>query len=160
MRLRNKKGFTLIELIMVIVIIGILAGIAIPTFANLVRQAREGATRGALGAVRSTLAIRYAQSAATQAGGGLATYPDALVATDFADGQFPLNALTGFRGDVTVLAAPPAAVANYVGAGCPAACTQGFWYVSTTAATVATDAGRSGAYVDRTTDLQDSPDTW
>jgi prepilin-type N-terminal cleavage/methylation domain-containing protein len=41
-RLKNKKGFTLIELIVVIAILGILALIAIPRFAGFTERAREG----------------------------------------------------------------------------------------------------------------------
>ena len=39
----NKKGFTLTELLIVIVIIGILAGVLIPTFANFVERAHKSA---------------------------------------------------------------------------------------------------------------------
>lgn len=44
----------------VVAIVGILAAIAIPKFADLVRQANEGATKGNLGAVRSAIVIYYA----------------------------------------------------------------------------------------------------
>ena len=54
-----KRGFTLIELMIVVAIIGILAAIAIPKFADLIRKSNEGATRGNLGAVRSALSIYY-----------------------------------------------------------------------------------------------------
>ena len=54
-----SRGFTLIELMIVVAIIGILAAIAIPKFADLIRKSREGATKGNLGAVRSALSIYY-----------------------------------------------------------------------------------------------------
>jgi prepilin-type N-terminal cleavage/methylation domain-containing protein len=57
--LKSKKGFTLIELMIVVAIIGILAAIAIPQFANLVAKSQEGATKGNLGTVRSALSIYY-----------------------------------------------------------------------------------------------------
>ena len=55
----NKKGFTLIELMIVVAIIGILAAIAIPKFAELIRKSSEGASKGNLGALRSAMSIYY-----------------------------------------------------------------------------------------------------
>ncbi len=55
----NKKGFTLIELMIVVAIIGILAAIAIPKFADLINQSKEGATKGALSSVRSAIQVYY-----------------------------------------------------------------------------------------------------
>jgi prepilin-type N-terminal cleavage/methylation domain-containing protein len=52
-------GFTLIELMIVVAIIGILAAIAVPKFAQLIRKSSEGATKGNLGALRSALSIYY-----------------------------------------------------------------------------------------------------
>ncbi len=53
------SGFTLIELMIVVAIIGILAAIAIPKFAELIRKSNEGASKGNLGALRSALSIYY-----------------------------------------------------------------------------------------------------
>ena len=57
--LKTKKGFTLIELMIVVAIIGILAAIAIPQFANLVSKSQEGRTKANLGTIRSALSIYY-----------------------------------------------------------------------------------------------------
>jgi prepilin-type N-terminal cleavage/methylation domain-containing protein len=56
---KANGGFTLIELMIVVAIIGILAAIAIPKFADLIRKSNEGATKGNLGAIRSALSIYY-----------------------------------------------------------------------------------------------------
>ena len=59
--MRTSKGFTLIELMIVVAIIGILSAIAIPKFADLIRKSNEGATKGNLGAVRSAISIYYGE---------------------------------------------------------------------------------------------------
>ena len=59
--MKKSKGFTLIELMIVVAIIGILSAIAIPKFADLIRKSNEGATKGNLGAIRSALSIYYGE---------------------------------------------------------------------------------------------------
>jgi MSHA pilin protein MshA len=60
---RNKQlGFTMIELIMVIVILGILAATALPKFANMTSDARKAALQGAQGAVSSAMTIAHSQA--------------------------------------------------------------------------------------------------
>ncbi|WPP45013.1 type II secretion system protein [Pseudomonas sp. AN-1] len=56
---KQQSGFTLIELIMVIVVLGILAAFALPRFANLGQDARVATLDGALGTVRSAAAIAH-----------------------------------------------------------------------------------------------------
>jgi len=56
---RKPRGFTLIELMIVVAIIGVLAAIAIPKFAELIRKSQEGSSKGTLGGLRSALAIYY-----------------------------------------------------------------------------------------------------
>jgi prepilin-type N-terminal cleavage/methylation domain-containing protein len=55
---RNKqKGFTMIELMIVVAIIGILAAIALPKFADMIEKSREGSTKGNIGALKSANSI-------------------------------------------------------------------------------------------------------
>src|SRR6266566_9732612 len=59
MIVKTKRGFTLIELMIVVAIIGILAAIAIPKFSQLITKSNEANTKGNLGALRSALSIYY-----------------------------------------------------------------------------------------------------
>lgn len=61
---KQQSGFTLIELIMVIVILGILAAFALPKFADLSGDARYSSISGALGSVRSASAIVHSAALA------------------------------------------------------------------------------------------------
>jgi prepilin-type N-terminal cleavage/methylation domain-containing protein len=45
----KRVGFTLVELMIVVTILGILASVAVPKFASMIRQAHEGATKAGLG---------------------------------------------------------------------------------------------------------------
>ena len=127
--LRNSRGFTFIELIIVIVIVGILAAISVPLFQNFSQSARISATRGSLGAVRSTVAIQYANSAT---GGANAAYPASVTSSMFVDNKDPKNSLLGGGTGVSLVAAIPNTTTTN---------TSGFWYISSGAS-----AGQVGAY--------------
>ncbi|MEZ4873133.1 MAG: type II secretion system protein [Bdellovibrionales bacterium] len=59
--IKNKKGFTLIEVLMVILLVGILSSVAITQFINFQDDAREAAVSGNLAALRGAIANQYAQ---------------------------------------------------------------------------------------------------
>lgn len=83
-RSKSERGFTLIELVIVIVILGILAAVAIPKYEDMREQAQVATIKGQLGAIRSAVAIQYARNALN----GNATFP-VLDGTIFADGRVP-----------------------------------------------------------------------
>jgi len=93
--LRKRRGFTLVELVIVIAILGILALYAIPKFEGLIEEARSAEARSQLGTFRSALSIYYAKN------GG--HYPNLTTIQDgslFAEGQVPEAEITITDGTV------------------------------------------------------------
>ena len=66
----NQAGFTIIELVMVIVILGILAAFALPRFADLGGSARAAAVQGIAGSMRSAGGMAHSLQLATGAAAG------------------------------------------------------------------------------------------
>ncbi len=77
--LRNKRGFTLLEVLIVIVILGVIAGLALPVYTAQVEKARKAEALGVLSAIRSSEVRYFAQSSTYTTGGtggtGTATGP-------------------------------------------------------------------------------------
>jgi prepilin-type N-terminal cleavage/methylation domain-containing protein len=69
--MKQRRAFTLIELVAVIVVLAILAGVALPKYFDYAAQARESACKGILGGVRAGIASFYANEAIN----GSARYP-------------------------------------------------------------------------------------
>lgn len=118
MRTKSRSGYTLIELMIVVAIVGILAAVAVPKFAELVRKSREGGAKGDLGAVRSALSIYYSDmegsfptddlSSLTANGKYLSAIPKARTPGHHADSSLVCVSLLNVPGGCRLgLGAPP-----------------------------------------------------
>jgi len=89
-----RSGFTLIELMAVVLILAILAGVALPRFIDYQIRAKEAACKGILGGVRSGIAHYYADQAITK---GAAAYPTVTELTVIGDVTKVLEPISAAR---------------------------------------------------------------
>ena len=66
--INNQRGFTLIEIIAVLVLIGILAAVAVPKYMDMQGEAKKAALDGALGAAAGNVQLAYAKNLLANSG--------------------------------------------------------------------------------------------
>jgi len=137
-----QKGFTLIELIVVIVILGILAAVALPKFVDLTNEALTASVQGVAGAVASGSAINYGAFAAGKSGTVAIAGTNAVVCAPAVLSQLLTGNAFPATGSVTYTAIPVPAATGCTGAGTVTSCgvqgTKGTTVVSATATIVCT----------------------
>src|SRR4051812_11393360 len=82
----DRRGFTLLEMLTVVLILSLLISICVPKMAGALQKAQSGGLKGSLGSLRSALTIYYADN----------------------EGQYPSN-LAALTDDARILAAIPVA---------------------------------------------------
>ena len=91
---KKRRGFTLVELVIVIAILGILAMYALPKYQGIIKEARSSEAKAQLGSVRSALGIYYAKNHGV--------FPATLDGSIFADGTVPEVEITQDNGATVV----------------------------------------------------------
>ena len=123
--LRNEKGFTLIEIIAVLVILGILAAVAIPKYISMMDQSRIQAAQTAIAEVKAQCSNYYASQMLSGSGSTSATAVQASVgASPYLGPDYNISTATATSGvGITV---------NSVKGVAPTTAVSGTWYFPST----------------------------
>ena len=97
----HQRAFTLIELMAVVMILAILAGVALPKFFDYQTKSRESACKGALGGIRSGIANFYANEAVINGTGKYPTLAQLIAANSVMQETLPDNPYDHSTGPVT-----------------------------------------------------------
>jgi MSHA pilin protein MshA len=92
---RQQSGFTLVELVIVIVILGLLAATALPRFINITSDARLASVQGIAGGIRGAVSLAKAQVLVSGSGGGTISMDGTSVSVNAS--SFPTSAVGGIE---------------------------------------------------------------
>lgn len=82
----NQKGFTLIEIIAVLVILGILAAVAVPKYIDMAGEAKKAAAKGQVAEMKSVLNLAYAKLTLKNNGTAPTTAADVITEAGYTSG--------------------------------------------------------------------------
>lgn len=137
--MNKQKGFTLIELVMVIVILGILAAFAVPRFADVTSDARKATVDAVAGSLRSAAALAHATSLSQSKSAGQTVTMENTSITMSA--FYPtisgiINALSDYSGFTPVSSGTDTITFEKIGATTEATCNARYTEAATNAAPV------------------------
>lgn len=98
MRLQKNHGFTMVELMAVIVVLGVLAAVAAPKFFDYGDDAKQAACKGSLGAIRAAIANFKANEALKNGKAAYPTYKQLTTVGTVMEEEFPENPYNNYNG--------------------------------------------------------------